>query len=112
MKNDNKQINVAARPTENLNKLCNYDMHMKNVIMKNDGSENSLANVQEDAPPPLESDCAATEELHGGCCVSSCSPIEILSDVAEVSREEAEKMLEAAKSAFGNLDEPPPLVLP
>jgi hypothetical protein len=30
-------------------------------------------NVQEHAPPLLKSDCAETEELHGGCCVSSCS---------------------------------------
>ncbi len=36
-------------------------------------SLNSLANVKEHAPPPLKSDCAATEELHGGCCVSPCS---------------------------------------
>jgi hypothetical protein len=32
-----------------------------------------LENVKEHAPPPLKSDCAETEELHGGCCVSSCS---------------------------------------
>jgi len=31
-----------------------------------------LENVKEHAPPPLKSDCAATEELHGGCCVSTC----------------------------------------
>ncbi len=39
------------------------------------GRESScfLANVQEHAPPLLKSDCAETEELHGGCCVSSCS---------------------------------------
>ena len=39
-----------------------------------------LHNVKEHAPPPLESDCAATEELHGGCCVSSCSESSFLSD--------------------------------
>jgi hypothetical protein len=32
-----------------------------------------LPNVKEHAPPPLESESAATEVLHGGCCVSSCS---------------------------------------
>ena len=49
------------------------------IIMKNENETNgaaaplqSLPNVKEHAPPPLESDCAATEELHGGCCVSSC----------------------------------------
>jgi hypothetical protein len=31
-----------------------------------------LANVKEHAPPPLESESAATEGLHGGCRVSSC----------------------------------------
>ena len=32
-----------------------------------------LPNVKEHAPPPLKSEGAATEKLHGGCCVSSCS---------------------------------------
>ena len=33
----------------------------------------SWSNVKEHAPPPLKSESAATEELHGGCCVSTCS---------------------------------------
>jgi hypothetical protein len=33
----------------------------------------SSQNVKEHAPPPLKSEGKATEELHGGCCVSSCS---------------------------------------
>jgi len=32
-----------------------------------------LENVKEHAPPQLKSESAATDELHGGCCVSSCS---------------------------------------
>lgn len=34
----------------------------------------SLENVKEHAPPPLSSEGKETEELHGGCCVSPCSP--------------------------------------
>ena len=41
----------------------------------------SLANVKEHAPPPLESESAATEGLHGGCCVSSCSESSIIEGV-------------------------------
>ena len=34
----------------------------------------SLPNVRVVAPPPLESDCAETEKLMGGCSPTSCSP--------------------------------------
>ena len=49
--------------------------------MKNENETNgaaaplqSLPNVKEHAPPPLSSEGAEIEKLHGGCCVSTCSP--------------------------------------
>jgi hypothetical protein len=47
MKSNNKQINVAAESS-------------------------ILHNVKEHAPPQMESQETVTEELHGGCRVSSC----------------------------------------
>ena len=45
------------------------------LILRNEDKERfaNKPNVKEHAPPLLKSDCAETEELHGGCCVSSCS---------------------------------------
>ena len=41
----------------------------------------SSHNAKEHAPPPLESEGKETEELHGGCCVSSCSDSSLPTDV-------------------------------
>ena len=46
----------------------------------------NLHERQEHAPPPLSSERKETEELHGGCCVSSCSDSPFDEFVAELCR--------------------------
>ena len=72
-----------------------------------------LANVKEHAPPPLESESAATEELHGGCCVSSCSESSFGDAAKSISENLARAVNAATQSAFQQVGErlkhqPPP----
>ena len=73
----------------------------------------SLANVKEHAPPSLESESAATEELHGGCCVSSCSESSFGDAAKSISENLARAVNAATQSAFQQVGErlkhqPPP----
>ena len=57
-----------------------------------------LANVKEHTPPPLESEGSATEELHGGCCVSSCSDSSLLESFLRIAEWECINLLVTLKS--------------
>ncbi len=59
-------INVKGDAPVRMLGRCNHGVGGGRVL-------DSSTNVQEHTPPQEKSDGAATEGLHGGCCVSSCS---------------------------------------
>ena len=54
-----------------------------------------LSNVSEHAPPPLNGEGAEAEELHGGCCVSACSPSYLRMEAVNRENREAVTWVEA-----------------
>jgi hypothetical protein len=73
-----------------------------------------LANADVEAPPPLESDCAETEKLMGGCPLTPCSPssdssssgLESQSDLEALKRLESSKQDSEELGARWTLDPP------